>query len=251
VLDLVASARADIASGQAALVLRLDTLLQKQQAALEAAVSAAKALAAIQDLQGQQARALQSLERAVQSQLYAIKVCRRRRWCSLALLPGLASCWSQAVACLGLVCSWTLPVPRTGALEAWCAADQPCCWPVPQVATSQNVITLGQALLVWKRARRDRALSAKVSQLANVPCTMAPTAGNSFLLDNGNNGEPITSCIIDLRGRIRLPPGLCDRLLGARRELEWQQPSCFLWVGPPPSPSAAPVLPCCRNVWHR
>ena len=56
------------------------------------------------------------------------------------------------------------------------------------MATSQNVISLGQALLLWKRARRDRALAAKVSQLANVPCTTAPTASNGFTLDNGNNG---------------------------------------------------------------
>ena len=73
-LDLVAASRADIATGQAALVSRLDALLQKQQAALEAAASAAKALAAIQDLQGQQSKALAALEKAVQNQLYAIKV---------------------------------------------------------------------------------------------------------------------------------------------------------------------------------
>jgi hypothetical protein len=56
------------------MVSRLDALLQKQQAALEAASAAAKALAAIEDLQSQQTQALQSLEKAVQNQLYAIKV---------------------------------------------------------------------------------------------------------------------------------------------------------------------------------
>ena len=57
------------------------------------------------------------------------------------------------------------------------------------MATSQNVITISQALLLWKRARRDRALATKATLLANIPCSSAPTVAQSFLLDNGNIEE--------------------------------------------------------------
>ncbi len=209
----MASARADVASGQAALVSRLDALLQKQQAALEAAASAAKALAAIQDLQGQQAKALQSLEKAVQSQLYAIKVAG---WAGgREPHPAGRLCAQRAVSPAAPLAAWL-----TGA-AALCTTPP---HPTPaQVATSQNVITLGQALMLWKRARRDRALAAKVSLLANVPCTMAPTADNEFTLDNGNNGA---------RGRriggwsgVACEPGACRDGLGVVQGHVEQRPS--------------------------
>jgi len=55
-----------------------------------------------------------------------------------------------------------------------------------KTATYQNVITLTQALALWKRARRDRALMDKAAKLATFPCTTKPTVLNNFTLDNGN-----------------------------------------------------------------
>uniref|UniRef100_A0A7S0NBN4 Polycystin cation channel PKD1/PKD2 domain-containing protein n=1 Tax=Chlamydomonas leiostraca TaxID=1034604 RepID=A0A7S0NBN4_9CHLO len=55
-----------------------------------------------------------------------------------------------------------------------------------KTATYQGIISLTQALALWKRARRDRALTLKAAQLANIPCTMLPTSDNVFTLDNGN-----------------------------------------------------------------
>ncbi|GFR50551.1 hypothetical protein Agub_g12825 [Astrephomene gubernaculifera] len=62
-----------------------------------------------------------------------------------------------------------------------------------KTATYQSIITLTQALALWKRARRDRALTLKAAKLANIPCTSDPTSPNYFTLDNGNEVDTTTS----------------------------------------------------------
>ncbi|KXZ51016.1 hypothetical protein GPECTOR_14g257 [Gonium pectorale] len=62
-----------------------------------------------------------------------------------------------------------------------------------KTATYQNIISLTQALALWKRARRDRALTLKAAKLANIPCTSDPVATNYFSLDNGNAIDTATS----------------------------------------------------------
>ncbi|EFJ46305.1 hypothetical protein VOLCADRAFT_93448 [Volvox carteri f. nagariensis] len=62
-----------------------------------------------------------------------------------------------------------------------------------KVATYREIISLTQALALWKRARRDRALTLKAAQLANTPCNSAPTASNTFKLDNQNEVDTTTS----------------------------------------------------------
>ena len=83
-----------------------------------------------------------------------------------------------------------------------------------QVATSQNVITIGQALMLWKRARRDRALASKISLLANVPCSTAPTSGHAFELDNGNGAQLGTSRERSI--------GLSNRVVGGLLLSSWR-----------------------------
>jgi hypothetical protein len=102
---------------------------------------AAKVLQSISDLSQRQLEAQQALEKAVQSQLYAIKV-----------------------------------------------------------AAQQNIISLPQALELWKRARRDRAVATKAATLANIPCNSHPTNDNQFsvnrqLMDsNGCVVRTVTAC---------------------------------------------------------
>ncbi|GLC33126.1 hypothetical protein PLESTB_000367500 [Pleodorina starrii] len=62
-----------------------------------------------------------------------------------------------------------------------------------KTATYREIITLTQALALWKRARRDRALTLKAAQLANLPCNSDPTAANAFKLDNNNTVDTTTS----------------------------------------------------------
>ncbi|KAG2493793.1 hypothetical protein HYH03_008013 [Edaphochlamys debaryana] len=62
-----------------------------------------------------------------------------------------------------------------------------------KTATYQNIISLTQALALWKRARRDRALTYKAAKLANVPCNSDPTASFGFALDNNNTVDTSTS----------------------------------------------------------
>ncbi len=50
-----------------------------------------------------------------------------------------------------------------------------------------------QALSLWKRARRDRALTIKAAKLANSPCTSLPSADNYFNLDNNNDVDTKTA----------------------------------------------------------
>lgn len=76
------------------------------------------------------------------------------------------------------------------------------------------MITIGQALLLWKRARRDRALATKVTLLANIPCSSAPTVAQSFKLDNGN---------IEVLGTARERSiGLSNRVVGGMLVTTWR-----------------------------
>ncbi len=54
-----------------------------------------------------------------------------------------------------------------------------------RLVNGQQIITLTQALALWKKARRDAALTTKAAKLATVPCTSKPVVHNNFTLDNG------------------------------------------------------------------
>lgn len=107
----LAAGRADIATGQKTLESKLDTLLQRQQAALDAALQATATLAAIQDLSQRQVSALSGLDAAVKEQVKSISVATQQGLISLATVrgplgvgvcDGLEACrWcsSQAVNC--------------------------------------------------------------------------------------------------------------------------------------------------------
>ena len=71
---LITQARADIATGQAEVQALLTEIIGKQNAAAAAAEQTAASLAAIQDLQAQQAQAQQDIANAVQDQITAIQV---------------------------------------------------------------------------------------------------------------------------------------------------------------------------------
>ncbi|KAG2499695.1 hypothetical protein HYH03_002630 [Edaphochlamys debaryana] len=58
-----------------------------------------------------------------------------------------------------------------------------------RVATTGGVLTLQQALVLWKRARRDKALVTKATKLSNLPCNSQPTASNSFTLVDGTGNQ--------------------------------------------------------------
>ncbi|PNH05688.1 hypothetical protein TSOC_008032 [Tetrabaena socialis] len=62
-----------------------------------------------------------------------------------------------------------------------------------KTATYQSIISLTQALALWKRARRDKALTLKAAKLANIPCNSDPSAANTFVLDNGNSVDTSTA----------------------------------------------------------
>jgi phage host-nuclease inhibitor protein Gam len=115
-------------AGQKRVESKLDEILGKQNQMQAVADQAAKVLQSISDLSQRQLEAQQALEKAVQSQLYAIKV-----------------------------------------------------------AAQQNIISLAQALELWKRARRDRATATKAAKLANIPCSSQPTQNNLFTIDRHLN----------------------------------------------------------------
>lgn len=71
---LTAAGRSDIQTGQAVLVSKLDTLLQRQQAAIDAMNAANSQLAAIQSLTQKQADAIAALDAATSDRLSAISV---------------------------------------------------------------------------------------------------------------------------------------------------------------------------------
>ncbi|WIA39913.1 hypothetical protein OEZ86_013355 [Tetradesmus obliquus] len=72
--DFIAAGRSDIQTGQAVLVSKLDTLLQRQQAAIDAMNAANSQLAAIQSLTQKQADAIAALDAATSDRLNAISV---------------------------------------------------------------------------------------------------------------------------------------------------------------------------------
>ena len=76
--------RAEIASGRASLEGKLDTLLQRQQAVLDAARTASAALAAIQGLSERQVSALAGLDASVKDQIKTISVATQQGLISLA-----------------------------------------------------------------------------------------------------------------------------------------------------------------------
>ncbi|GBF96992.1 polycystin cation channel family [Raphidocelis subcapitata] len=82
--DLITAGRADIATGQRSLESRLDELLQRQAAALDAARSAAAALAAVQGLAERQVAALSGLDAAVKEQVRTIAVAAQQGLISLS-----------------------------------------------------------------------------------------------------------------------------------------------------------------------
>jgi hypothetical protein len=122
-----AAGRSDIQAGQAALEGKLDTLLQRQQAAIDAMNAANSQLAALQTLLERQADALAALDAATNDRLNAISV-----------------------------------------------------------AAQQGIINLHQALAVWKLARRERAVSTKISRLAGSPCSYEPVR-IPFSVNNSNS----------------------------------------------------------------
>ena len=71
---LISQARADIATGQAEVQALLTEIIGKQNQAAASAEQTAASLAAIQDLQAQQAQAQQDIANAVQDQITAIQV---------------------------------------------------------------------------------------------------------------------------------------------------------------------------------
>lgn len=83
VADLIVAGRADIVAGQATLESKLDALLQRQQAALDAARAASSALAAVRDLGERQLQALAGLDAAVKEQVRTISVATRQGLISL------------------------------------------------------------------------------------------------------------------------------------------------------------------------
>jgi hypothetical protein len=75
-----------------------------------------------------------------------------------------------------------------------------------KTATFSGVITLTQALSLWKRARRDRAMTLRAAALANQPCSPSLAAQYGFALDNGN--------VVDTSTARERTVGLSNRVLG-------------------------------------
>lgn len=83
-----------------------------------------------------------------------------------------------------------------------------------KTATYQGIISLTQALALWKRARRDRALTLKAAKLANVPCVSTPSTDNNFVLDNGN--------IVDTSTARERNIGLTNRVISGMLLHQWR-----------------------------
>lgn len=97
-----------------------------------------------------------------------------------------------------------------------------------KTATYQRIISLSQALALWKRARRDKALTEKAAKLANIPCINVPTADNLFTLDNGN--------IVDTSTARERNIGLTNRVIGGMllHQVGPERCSkCMAWAGVP------------------
>jgi hypothetical protein len=115
-----AAGRRDIQTGQAVLVSKLDTLLQRQQAAIDAMNAANSQLAAIQSLTRRQADAIAALDAATNDRLNAISVATQQGIINLyqvCLLAGVLM--SKASAQLEL--HWhnrsTLQLPSSSAIN--------------------------------------------------------------------------------------------------------------------------------------
>jgi hypothetical protein len=105
--------RADIAAGQRLLSSKLDALLQRQQAALGAALAASSTLTAIRGLGERQVAALGGLDAAVKEQVRTISVATQQGLISLSTVGGFAG----LIHLLGAACIFlsinTVPTPST------------------------------------------------------------------------------------------------------------------------------------------
>jgi hypothetical protein len=93
-----AAGRSDIQTGQAVLVSKLDTLLQRQQAAIDAMNAANSQLAAIQSLTQRQADAIAALDAATNDRLNAISVATQQGIINLYQVRLLAGKFCSAPA---------------------------------------------------------------------------------------------------------------------------------------------------------
>ena len=120
---LITQARADIATGQAEVQALLTEIIGKQNQAAASAEQTAASLAAIQDLQAQQAQAQQDIANAVQDQITAIQVGRAASGVTFRLQPGGAPPRTlNAGCCRGAL---KLPLGRPfGCHKAVCALLQ-------------------------------------------------------------------------------------------------------------------------------
>jgi hypothetical protein len=57
-------------------------------------------------------------------------------------------------------------------------------------ATFAKIINITQALMLWKKARRDQALTLKAATLATTPCQNDPVIHHNYTLDNGRTQPP-------------------------------------------------------------
>lgn len=83
-----------------------------------------------------------------------------------------------------------------------------------RTATKTGIITLTQALQLWKRARRDRAFTEKFTRLSNIPCTSFPSVSYQFDLDNGNLGNGTEARERNI--------GLTNRVIGGLLLHQWR-----------------------------
>eukprot|EP00882_Tetradesmus_deserticola_P028658 GHRQ01031930.1.p1 GENE.GHRQ01031930.1~~GHRQ01031930.1.p1 ORF type:complete len:309 (+),score=71.83 GHRQ01031930.1:70-927(+) len=201
----IAAGRSDIQTGQAVLVSKLDTLLQRQQLAIDAMNAANSQLAAIKSLAQKQADAIAALDAAANDRLNAISVATQQgiinlyKVCTLKALLGCGRCcqpWKGSPASQSCdFWSWHTSTPR---LVLWEFIVACTLVPVTKAACSKHVtpaeplVDCLQALAVWKMARRDRAVSNKISKLAGSPCSYVPVAVQ-FSLNNSNSVEDSTA----------------------------------------------------------
>lgn len=192
-----AAGRADIATGQLVLENKLDTLLQRQQAVLDAANQASATLTAIKGLSERQVAALNGLDAAVKEQVRTISVATQQGLISLATVRARARngmVWRHAgstVLCLSKSPCARHFVCRNKCRPGSTALCAPTCKLLLLRAVGAHHPTPpsppNQALSYWKVARRNRATEKKIYRLANTPCTGSTVLDNSFTVDNGND----------------------------------------------------------------
>jgi len=154
---------------------KLDTLLQRQQAALDAALTASAALAAIQGLSERQVAALSGLDAAVKEQVRTISVATQQGLISLATVSSVHGCKVK----VGAVVTRLGPTRLIGLIGLLAT---------PLTATRRPTHPGAplQALSYWKVARRNRAAEAKVYRLANTPCSTSSVVDHTFTISNEN-----------------------------------------------------------------